>query len=262
MMLKEQREYIKTILISCLRGKFQHYTPESKVMPFHTRLLGNDRMALFSFIQSLNTSFGSSIFEPVATALAQSNFAEVERQKVVGTQISRDAAIVIEDIMRDLKAAARSPLKDNEIAVIRKAAGQGEMVNIKPTKADLYLKTKSGVFYFFDLKSAKPNKGEFEGFKRTLLEWTAVWLAKNPKADVFSVIAIPYNPYEPEPYARWTMAGMLDLSKELMVAQEFWNFLGADEVYEDLLDCFKQVGIDLKQEIDDYFAKFNLKNYD
>ncbi|MDR0411845.1 MAG: TdeIII family type II restriction endonuclease, partial [Treponema sp.] len=27
-------------------------------MPFHYRLLGRDRMALFSFIQSLNTTFG------------------------------------------------------------------------------------------------------------------------------------------------------------------------------------------------------------
>lgn len=40
-------------------------------MPFHTRLLGKDRMALFSFIHSLNTNFGTSIFEPVALAELQ-----------------------------------------------------------------------------------------------------------------------------------------------------------------------------------------------
>ena len=39
-------------------------------MPFHTRLLGTDRLALYSFIHSLNTNSGTSVFEPVAVALA------------------------------------------------------------------------------------------------------------------------------------------------------------------------------------------------
>ena len=64
------------------------------------------------------------------------------------------------------------------------------------------------------IKTAKPNKGGFKEFKRTLLEWTAVVLAENPNAKVNTLIAIPYNPYEPKPYSRWTMAGMLDLENE------------------------------------------------
>lgn len=50
-----------------MRNKFENYSPESNSMPFHYRLLGKDRMALFSFIHSLNTTFGTPIFEPVAT---------------------------------------------------------------------------------------------------------------------------------------------------------------------------------------------------
>jgi len=48
----EQKDYIKEVIINCLRAKFQHYKPESNNMPFHYRLLGKDRMALYSFIQS------------------------------------------------------------------------------------------------------------------------------------------------------------------------------------------------------------------
>jgi len=55
----------------CLRQKFQNYKPETVNMPFHYRLLGKDRMALYSFIQSLNTTFGTSIYEPVAKELAR-----------------------------------------------------------------------------------------------------------------------------------------------------------------------------------------------
>jgi len=47
-------------------------------MPFHTRLLGEDRLALYSFIHSLNTNFGTTIFEPVAVALASTHFKVAE----------------------------------------------------------------------------------------------------------------------------------------------------------------------------------------
>lgn len=78
----------------------------------------------------------------------------------------------------------------------------------------------------------------------------------NPNVKVNTLIAIPYNPYEPEPYQRWTMKGMLDLEHELKVAEEFWDFLGGQGAYGDLLDCFERAGIELRPEVDKHFAKF------
>lgn len=92
-----------------------------------------------------------------------------------------------------------------------------------------------------------------------MLEWVAVFLANNPKAKVNTLIAIPYNPYEPAPYNRWTIRGMLDLKQELKVANDFWDFLGGEGAYEDLLKCFEKVGIELRGEIDEYFTKYNKK---
>lgn len=85
-------------------------------------------------------------------------------------------------------------------------------------------------------------------------------LAAKPEAKVSAIIAIPYNPYEPEPYNRWTMRGMLDLEQELKVADEFWNFLGGKGAYEDLLGCFERIGIELRSEIGQYFTKFRAKS--
>ena len=90
-----------------------------------------------------------------------------------------------------------------------------------------------------------------------MLEWCAIKLAQNPTAIVSSFIAIPYNPYEPAPYQRWTMKGMLDLKEELKVAEEFWDFLGGQGAYKEILDCFERVGIELRPEIDKYFSRFN-----
>ncbi len=213
-------------------------------------------MVLFSFIHSLNTNFGTSIFEPIAKALASANFQSVASQQVAGNQISSQAHNVIQNIMDGLTIATSSPNKPSEIEAIRQVCQTGEMKTVKPTKVDVKVIGYDGTIFLFDIKTAKPNAGGFKEFKRTLLEWVATTLAQNPYANVQTLIAIPYNPYEPQPYNRWTMRGMLDLQNELLVANEFWDFLGGQGAYLQLLNIFEQVGIELRPEIDEYFARY------
>ena len=248
---------IKNILKHALRNKFANHNPEPCSMPFHTRLLGKDRLALYSFIHSLNTNFGTTIFEPIALKLGENKFIRKEKQFTPYQQISEHAQKVIQEIIDDLNSANSTPAKLEEIERIRQVCRSGNMHNIKTTKVDLMLETHENVLYYIDLKTAKPNAGGFKEFKRTLLEWVAVTLAENPNRKINTLIAIPYNPYAPEPYARWTMRGMLDLNQELKVADEFWDFLSGEGTYNELLQCFEEVGIELRPEIDEYFAKFN-----
>jgi len=255
----EQTITVEAVLKNSLRNKFLNYNPEPASMPFHTRLLGKDRMALFSFIHSLNTNFGTSIFEPVALALAETSFKEAKSQATAGTKISEAAQRVIQDIMDSLSTAHTRPNKPDEIEAIRSVCREGIMKTVKPTKVDILIQGHDNQIYLFDIKTAKPNKGGFKEFKRTLLEWTACVLAQNPEAKINTLIAIPYNPYEPKPYSRWTMAGMLDLENELKVADEFWDFLGGKGAYLQLLDIFERVGIALRPEIDEYFERYNWK---
>jgi len=239
-----------------LRNKFANHNTEPAEMPFHTRLLGKDRLALYQFIQSLNTNFGTTIFEPVAITLAKERFKVAEKQFKSGDKISEAALFEIQEIMDRLTTANEKPDKKKEIERIRKVCRKGKIREVKPTKVDVYLESKNGELFLIDLKTAKPNMGEFKGFKRTLLEWVGVTLYQNPEANINTLLAIPYNPYEPKPYSRWTMAGMIDLDNELKVAKEFWDFLGGEGAYEDLLDCFEKVGIEMRDEIDKYFSRF------
>ena len=55
------RSEIAQLLTTTVREKLRKYQPETVHMPFHHRLLGRDRYAMFSFIQSLNTTFGISV---------------------------------------------------------------------------------------------------------------------------------------------------------------------------------------------------------
>jgi len=248
--------YIEDAIKTCLRDKFLNYKPESSNMPFHYRLLGKDRMVLYSFIHSLNTAFGTSIFEPVAVAIAKLRFKDAKRSSIAGTRISEESHKVIQTIMDGLITGQNEPNKAEEIEAIRKVCQKGKMNTVKPTKVDVLVISQDDSVFLFDIKTVKPNIGNFKEFKRTLLEWVAAVLAQNPAAKINTCIAIPYNPYEPKPYERWTMKGLLDLEYELKVADEFWNFLGGEGCYNELLNCFERVGIELRPEIDEYFSKF------
>ena len=253
---EEQIKKVENTIRESLRNKFLTYKPETSNMPFHYRLLGRDRMALFSFIQSLNTTFGTSIFEPVAEILASLKFSIAQKQFVVGDTISEQAQIEVQHIMNELTTGRKNPNKIEEIERIRKVATSGRVNKLKTVKVDLFVKDNDGAIHLFDLKTVKPNVSNFKDFKRTLLEWVAIYLLKHPDANIHSYIAIPYNPYEPKFYERWTLKGMLDLDNELKVAEEFWDFLGGEGSYLELLDCFERVGIELRPEIDEYFSKF------
>ena len=193
---------------------------------------------------------------PVAKLLAKDKFKIAKSQVMSGTRISTDAQIEIQKIIDELTAAKSKPDKTKELEIIRESCQSGEIKNVKPTKVDLYLEDHNHKIYLIDLKTAKPNRGGFKEFKRTLLEWSATALAEDPQAKINTLIAIPYNPYEPKPYSRWTMAGMIDLEQELKVAEEFWNFVGGEDSYDALLDCFERVGIKMRDEIDDYFSRY------
>lgn len=93
--------------------------------------------------------------------------------------------------------------------------------------------------------------------KLKLLRWTGLGLSHDRNASIVTRLAIPYNPYHPEPYERWTLKGLYDLERgEILVGEEFWNFVASDNIYDELLDIFQDVGEELRYEIDKKFAEF------
>jgi len=146
--------------------------------------------------------------------------------------------------------------KLKEIDLIRNSIKQGSQKKDPNSVVDFFV-VIDGQENYFDITSAKPNMKEFQALKLKLLRWTALRLSQDRNADVFTRIATPYNPYHPQPYQRWTLKGLFDLERgEILVGEEFWNFVGGGEVYEDLLDVFQKAGNDLREEIDRKFAEF------
>jgi hypothetical protein len=244
-------------IVETLRNKFENYVVGDEVMPFHFRLLGKDRMALFSFIQSINTMFGTSIFEQTAVKLAQERFKVARGHVRAYNKISIEAQRTIQSIIDDLGSSSTTPNKEKETVLLEAVSNNFNLHDISTPLVDVWLESFDGQLYLFDIKTVKPNKGDFISFKRNLLEWVAVELARDQNRIVHSLIAMPYNPYEPKPYRSWQLRGMLDLDHELLVGKSFWDFVGGEGAYEDLLSCFENAGMVLRPEIENYFSRFN-----
>jgi len=253
---KQTREEIRTLLINIVRTKLREYKPETDHMPFHFRLLGKDRYAMFSFIQSMNTTFGISIWEQVAVILAESAGFQAQRQYDLLGSIDSETEDLIRKIHYDLRAGTRQVNKLEEIELIRKSIKKGIPKKDPDSRVDFFVKIGEEENYF-DITTAKPNMKEFEALKLKLLRWTALRLSQDKNAKVFTRLAIPYNPYYPQPYQRWTLKGLYDLDrKEILVGEEFWNFIANDNIHEELLDVFQEAGNELREEIDKKFAQF------
>ena len=257
---ESQKDRLKNVIKTSLRNKFLSYTPETTEMPFHYRLLGRDRMALYSFIQSLNTTFGTSIYEPAAVELAGNLFIKALRHHQPNNYIQQESSYCIDRIMNGIIGGNREPNKQLEKYEINSTLNGENLIPVRQTVIDIFVKDDSDNIYLFDIKTVKPNIGSFQGYKRTLLEWYASEVLRSKNKNIHTLIAIPYNPYEPKPYERWTLRGMFDLDEEIKVGKEFWDFLGGDGAYEVLLGCFETAGIELRPEIDEYFATFQYKH--
>ena len=255
-----QSKQIKEYLVEKIRQKLANYDPETNSMPFHFRLLGKDRMALFSFIQSVNTILGTSIFEQVGKMIAEPRAKRaIGQYKEFEGYISSEAVLKIDHIMRDLRSASRKPNKEQETKEVLAVTHKGEMGKKLKKRVDLFVEMKNGIEYYFEIKSAKPNINEFTGIKKQMLDWIAMRGSEKPKAKVKTIVAIPYNPYEPKPYERWTLQGLFDLKEEVLVGVEFWDLLGGKNTYEDLLKVFEEAGLELYDEIDEKMKKLNNK---
>jgi len=256
----ETHKKIAELLKKTVRHKLRAYQPETMHMPFHHRLLGKDRYAMFSLIQSMNTTFGISLWEQIAILLAKEADNHAERQYKLLGEIDVDTERFISKIHYKLRKGEVIPNHKSEVEQIKKKIRRGQAKIDPDSVVDLFANIK-GTENYFDITSAKPNMKEFVALKLKLLRWTALRFSQNKSAKLFTRLAIPYNPYYPEPYERWTLKGLYDLeSGEVLVGEEFWNFVASNNIYDELLDIFQKVGKELRIEIDKKFVELRRTN--
>lgn len=120
------------------------------------------------------------------------------------------------------------------------------------TRIDLYIKTHDGDDHHFEMKSAKPNRGQCIEMKQRLL--TALGIRRNERS--FAWWGVPYDPYgRVEAYAHPYPLRFFDFAHEVKMGAEFWNFVGNDPgTHELLLALYREVGAEYTERLDDLRA--------
>jgi len=253
-----QNFQIHQLLKTKILEKLNKYSRETVSMPFHVRLLGYDRMAIYSFVQSINTTLGTSIFEQTAKIVAEPHFDCAQSHYKLEGYFTDAAKIASNKLIAGLRSVKQKANVQNENLLIRQASFTGETTDKRKSIVDLYLK-KSNTEYFIELKTVKPNIDVFEKTKEKLLLWKSLRYSTRENLDIKAFVAFPYNPEAPKPYARWTLQGMFDLDNEVKVEDEFWDMLGGKGTFKELLSVFEQTGIELCPYIDNKFKDLREK---
>ncbi len=120
------------------------------------------------------------------------------------------------------------------------------------TRIDLYVKKADGTEHYFEMKSAKPNKGQCLEMKQRLM--TVLGIRRDP--NVFVAWGVPYNPYgTPEAYAHPYPARYFDFDREVKLGDAFWNFVGDDDgTFDLLLGLYRTVGEEYTAQLDELRA--------
>lgn len=265
-MKSSTKEEIKQLVKNTILRKFKNYAAETEHKPFFQALFSDREIVTGSLIQSLYTVFGMSIYEQIAVILAKSAGFHAERQYSLLGKIDPETEHKIDTYWNNLKTSLKEKkdVKSNKIDEI-------EMIrdNIKPgyplvdgdSTVDVYIKKPTGEEYYIDITTVKNNLKGFEVLKLKMLRWVGLRLSTDINADVSTLIAIPYNPYYPAPYmeSRWN-ATILDGDNDILIQEEFWNFVGDNEnTYNDLIEIFKEVGLEIEDEIKEFFKKSTKK---
>lgn len=247
---------LENLLKGVVRNKIQNYTPETEYKPFHHRLIGKDHYAMFSFIHSMNTTFGMGIFEQMGELIANNYGHQASRSHKLKGQIDTETEKLINSIHHNLRQGSTEPDVFDTTETIRKSIKPMEPVDDPDKTVDLFV--REGVQEnYFDITSAKPNMKEFSALKRKLLRWVGLRLSQDKNCEVRARLGIPYNPYHPQPYERWTLKGLYDLDEgEILIGKDFWNFLACQDIYDDLLDLVEKIGKDLRPELNTFFERF------
>lgn len=239
---------IKKLIKDKILEKLNGYKSETSYTPFFSAIFDEETIVQGSIMQSLYTSFGMSIYEQIAVLLANDAGYFAKRQhKLIGA-IDLNTEALIHQI-----AIRAAPNKLAEIEEIRNLITESQGGNDHENTVDVFIKKPDGSEIYVDITTVKPNLKEFRTMRRKLLRWSAIRMSQTKDAAISTYIGIPYNPYHPEPYERWT-GRLCDPVHDMLVQEELWKVFAGYDVFAELIDIFKEVGVETQKEVRAFLA--------
>jgi len=248
--------HIKQEIKENLRSSIRNFFKDKKVKNYQVLddIFPNERR-IRSLIGGLETSLGTTFWEPIAKTLAELNGFQVITTKILRAE---PFPLILQNELDKLVSERENKPDKLRLATIecihrlKNVASKANLQEIirftsppSGTGVDIHF-AKDGVEYIFDIKTTQPNQGDFKKFNRQLLEWYAYKFAQDPDAKLEARIAIPFNPFQKSWYEQQNSklsSSPLEISKDIWVENEFWNFCSGEEnTFEQLKSLFIELG--------------------
>lgn len=201
-----------------------------------------------SVVGGMETSLGTTLWEPLAKNLARLNDFEVINENItkpaiMPANLQNTLQIVIEG--RNSKDPVfNATYCHDRIKEICQTFNNNPIPAFVPAPkgfgVDVWLR-KNGVNYFFDTKTVQPNIGNLSKYFEQLINWYAFFYSQFPTHNAQSRIVFPYNPYEGQDFWLKTkgLGWPLERGNEGWVENEFWDFCsGVENTYEIIHSSF------------------------
>lgn len=243
----ELREELKQSLQHSLRHYVERFKYGASTQPLD--LLIPTERKIRSIVGGLETSMGTTAWEPIAKKLAARNGFEVLDEKILKPApmpVELATALAAFISLRETPASWIPAIECvQKLRSIVAATDRSSVQYIPPptgTGVDIFLK-KDSKYYAFDIKTVQPNIGSVKSFNKELLEWYAYSICKDPAIDIHCMIAYPYNPYRTD---FWTHAphsqAVLEPRVDALVENEFWDFIsGIKDTYQYILGILSEL---------------------
>lgn len=207
--------------------------------PFHVALLPEEILKGSKFERSFSTSLGQSVWEEIARVIIEAEWGYCKRGQHIEEEIYQSQLRVIQKILNELEHASggRKPNWKEELKEVD-SASSGEKIKISVV-VDLYGESKDKKLYC-ELKSSRPNSDQTKVSKEKLLKLHAM-----KKGEAFvAFFALPDNPYKTKEAYDWPHPKRwFEMSKPpVVMGKDFWDSIGGDGTFEELIDIFKEAG--------------------
>jgi len=203
-----------------------------------------------SIVGGLETSLGTTLWEPLVKELAPLNGFEVCNEKKILKPVDMPDGLetVLNEVIysrekRESKyndETAREEIKKACSAVINNSLSDFE----KPPRGhgvDVWVR-KNKIDYLFDSKTVQPNIGTYKTCLRQIMTWYAYYYSKYPEGDARGIIFIPYNPYKCDFFEKTINHGFPLLKDELWVEDDLWDFCsGFKNTFKVILSAFEHI---------------------
>lgn len=245
-MQAKTRQAIYQLLKSFAQTSLRDYDIETlkRAYPFHRLFFDDLGLVAFKQERSVVTRMGLSLYPELARLVALENYSEVEREKVIQGILKDTTVNTIDRIVRDLRARQRSPNHAQEMREIRKAPASAAKVPVRVI-ADLYIGDFRGGPFFAEIKTPVPNLDICAETKLKILTFETLLRRQNAKG----YLAFAYNPFiTRDVYAHRFTKQIMDMQAEVLMADEFWDAIGGQGTFANLLSIIDSVGNEIREE--------------